>query len=47
MGAADVYKVHSIPAMFLLNAEDLTVVESGENARGEALAQKLAEIFGK
>ena len=46
MGAADLYKVRSIPAMFLLNAEDLTVIESGENARGEALAQKLAEIFG-
>ena len=46
MGAADLYKVRSIPAMFLINAEDLTVIESGENARGEALAQKLAEIFG-
>ena len=47
MGAADLYKVRSIPAMFLINAEDLTVIESGENARGEALAQKLAEILGK
>ena len=46
MGAADLYKVRSIPAMFLLNAEDLTVIESGENARGEALAQKLAELLG-
>lgn len=45
MGAANAYKVRSIPAMFLLNAEDLTVIASGENARGKALAQKLAEIF--
>ncbi len=45
MGAADLYKVRSIPAMFLINAEDLTVIESGENARGEALAQKLAELL--
>ena len=47
MGAADAYKVRSIPAMFLLDAENLTVIESGENARGEALAQKLAELLGK
>ena len=46
MGAADLYKVRSIPAMFLLNAEDLTVIESGEHARGEALAQRLAELLG-
>ena len=47
MGAADAYKVRSIPAMFLLDAENLTVIESGDNARGEALAQKLAELLGK
>ena len=47
MGAADTYKVRSIPAMFLLDAENLTVIESGENVRGEALAQKLAELLGK
>jgi hypothetical protein len=46
MGAADAYKVRTIPAMFLLNAEDLTVIASGEDARGEALAQKLAELLG-
>lgn len=45
MGAANAYKVKSIPAMFLLNAEDLTLIAAGENARGEALAAKLAEIF--
>jgi thiol-disulfide isomerase/thioredoxin len=46
MGAADAYKVRSIPAMFLIDAEQLTVIESGDNARGEALAQKLAELLG-
>ena len=43
MGAADAYKVRSIPAMFLIDAETLTVIESGEYARGEFLAQ---ELFG-
>ncbi len=47
MGAADAYKVRSIPAMFLLDAENLTVIASGEDARGEALALKLAELLGK
>ena len=47
MGAAKAYKVKSIPAMFLLNAEDLTLIAAGENARGEALAAKLAEIFAE
>lgn len=46
MGAADAYKVRSIPAMFLIDAEQLTVIESGDNARGEALAKKLAELLG-
>lgn len=46
MGAADAYKVRSIPAMFLIDAQTLTVIESGEYARGEFLAQKLAELFG-
>jgi len=46
MGAADAYKVRTIPAMFLLNAQDLTMIASGEDARGEALAQKLAELLG-
>lgn len=47
MGAADAYKVKSIPAMFLIDATNLTLIASGENARGEALAQKLAEIFAE
>lgn len=45
LGAADVYKVKSIPAMFLIDASNLTVIASGEDARGEALAAKLAELF--
>ena len=32
--------------MFLIDAEQLTVIESGDNARGEALAKKLAELLG-
>lgn len=47
MGAADVYKVNSIPAMFLIDATNLTLIASGENARGEALAAKLAELFAE
>ena len=47
MGAADAYKVRSIPAMFLIDAQTLTVIESGEYARGAFLAQKLAELLGK
>ena len=47
LGAADVYKVKSIPAMFLLDASNLTVIASGEDARGEALAAKLAELFAE
>ena len=47
MGAANVYKVKSIPAMFLIDATNLSVIASGEDARGEALASKLAELFAK
>ena len=47
MGAANVYKVKSIPAMFLIDATNLSVIASGEDARGEALAAKLAELFAK
>ena len=45
LGAADLYKVRSIPAMFLINAENNTVICSGEDARGTALAAKLEELF--
>lgn len=47
MGAADAYKVRSIPAMFLIDAETMTIIASGEDARGEQLAQKLAELFAE
>ena len=47
MGAADLYKVRSIPAMFLIDAENQTVICSGEDARGESLAAKLEELFEK
>ena len=39
---ADLYKVSSIPAMYLIDAEGVMV---GENLRGEALAKKLAELL--
>ena len=44
-GAADLYKVRSIPAMFLINAETQRVIAFGEDARGESLAEILAAIF--
>ena len=44
-GAADLYKVRSIPAMFLINAETQRVIAFGEDARGESLAEILADIF--
>ena len=39
---ADLYKVSSIPAMYLIDAEGVMV---GENLRGEALAKKLEELL--
>ncbi len=39
---ADLYKVKSIPAMYLIDAQAILV---GENLRGEALAKKLEELF--
>jgi peroxiredoxin len=44
-GAADVYKVRTIPAMFLVDAQTQNIIAAGDNARGEALAAKLAELF--
>jgi thiol-disulfide isomerase/thioredoxin len=41
-GIADLYKVKLIPTMYLINAEGVMV---GENLRGTALAEKLAELF--
>ena len=40
---ADLYKVSSIPAMYLIDAEGVMV---GENLRGEALAKKLSGGVG-
>ena len=39
---ADLYKVSSIPAMYLIDAEGVMV---SENLRGEALAKKLEELL--
>lgn len=46
-GPAALYKVRSIPAMFLVDAESQTLIAAGDNARGSALAKKLAELFEK
>ncbi|MGM9698213.1 MAG: redoxin domain-containing protein [Prevotella sp.] len=40
-----VYNVRSVPSMFLIDVEDMTIIASGNDARGEALATKLAELF--
>ena len=39
---ADLYKVKSVPTMYLIDAQGVMV---GENLRGQALADKLAELF--
>lgn len=41
-GVASLYHVKAIPAMYLIDAEGVMV---GENLRGEALADKLAELL--
>lgn len=41
---ADMYKVKSIPAIYLVDGQGTLV---GENLRGEALAKKLAGLFGE
>ena len=41
---ADIYKVKFVPTMYLIDAQGVMV---GENLRGEALANKLAELFGE
>ncbi len=43
-GVADLYKVKFVPTMYLVNEKGVMV---GENLRGDALADKLAELFGK
>lgn len=43
-GIADLYKVKFVPAMYLIDEQGVMV---GENLRGEALADKLAELFGR
>lgn len=45
LGAADAYAVRAIPAMFLIDAKTLKIVAVGDNARGSALAQKLAQLL--
>ena len=41
-GVAKLYKVRAVPTMYLIDAEGRMV---GDNLRGEALAEKLAELF--
>lgn len=44
-GAAALYHVQAIPAMFLVDAETQALIATGYDARGENLANKLAELF--
>lgn len=41
-GIASLYKVRFVPTMYLI---DMNKTIIGENVRGEALAEKLAELF--
>ena len=41
-GVADLYKVRFVPTMYLIDAQGTLV---GENLRGQALADKLKELF--
>ncbi len=41
-GIADLYKVKFVPTMYLIDAQGIIV---GDNLRGEALADKMAELF--
>lgn len=43
-GIATLYKVKFVPTMYLIDAQGVMV---GENLRGEDLANKLGELFGK
>ena len=42
---AKTYSVRSIPSMFLIDTATMDIIASGEAARGEQLAKKLAELF--
>lgn len=42
---AKLYSVRAVPSMFLIDVKTMTLVASGNDARGEALATKLAELF--
>lgn len=42
---AKTYSVRAVPSMFLIDVKTMTLVASGNDARGEALATKLAELF--
>ena len=39
------YSVRSVPSMFLIDTATMDIIASGEAARGEQLAKKLAELF--
>ena len=42
---AKTYSVRSVPSMFLIDTATMDIIASGEAARGENLAKKLAELF--
>lgn len=42
---AKTYSVRSVPSMFLIDTATMDIIASGDAARGEKLAEKLAELF--
>ena len=42
---AKTYSVRAVPSMFLIDTATMDIIASGEAARGEQLAKKLAELF--
>lgn len=42
---AKTYSVRSVPSMFLIDTTTMDIIASGDAARGEKLANKLAELF--
>ena len=42
---AKTYSVRAVPSMFLIDTATMDIIASGDAARGEQLAKKLAELF--
>ena len=42
---AKTYSVRAVPSMFLIDTATMDIMASGDAARGEQLAKRLAELF--